>query len=848
MTSSLPAPRSIRLRALQYTFGALAILACAGLVALAFRLWLAPSDDTRAAADILLGGVLGGEAAGLVLLILLSDRWMSRPLSHLADRLQALAADDVRRITDAIASLSNGDLTVEVQPAEQAESADVLDIWNPLVEPVQSIAQQMQECARSIQIITEPPCRRLFYLGADPFQEGYTAGEQLGRATGGHGEIALLTGSIDSIELNLRRKGFEMALRDRFPATRIATVQETHFQPETAHTLALAILRDYPLLTGIYSIDGESAAGVSRALGEQDFTGQVHSASHDLIASNLRCMPEGTLSVVVGQDLYSLGHNAVIQMFNHLVEGWIPDTPRLITSLETVTATNYGEFWDEQTGVKYESMAALRMIFPGRRQAPHSLRIAFLYVGGSPIWDPIHAGAQAAAEEIQPMGGVVEFILPDQGARGKPLSVRESYQRALERLAGERCHAILTPVFDRDLIPTINRIVEGGTPVGTVLSEPSSLRATLSVLRKRSSRLSTFSRDIISAARETSGNTSRISANILKMNGTLTNESTAVAKATDHVQQVAASVELLASRARDQAEASEIVTNAANSISVASNSANRNARTCADTATTALEVAQTGAEVVSHITGQMNRIEDSVRSSTESIREMGALSAHIGKIVVTIQDIAAQTNILALNASIEASRAGEAGRGFSVVASEVRNLAEKSASSTKEISNLIRTVQSKMALAIRSAESSLSDVVEGAGLAARSGESLIQLVDSAQKMREQTAAMLEASNSMAGNMDHLLMAIDTVSSIITSNQKLSKTVAGELHSSLSLIANIGTISEENSASLTDVSDATAKVTVQTKGVGQAASALGRTADELSSAMETFTVDISSPSP
>jgi methyl-accepting chemotaxis protein/ABC-type sugar transport system substrate-binding protein len=842
MTPDSPAPRAIRLRALQYTLSALACLAMIGLAALAYRMWFAPSGSAGSPADLVLGGALGGITAGLAILILLSDRWMSAPLSHLAERLRQLADSDVRSISRAIAALSEGDLTAPILPETETALPPSAEIWNPLVEPIQSIADQMRECAHSIHMMTEPPSSRLFYLGADPYQEGYSAGEHLGRATGGHGEIAILTGSLTSIELSLRRKGFETALRERYPGNRVAVMQETDYRPERARALGLELLRDYPLLTGIYCVDGESASGVARALGEQDFAGQVHAASHDLIEANLRCMPEGTLSVLVGQEPYSLGHNAIIHMFNHLVEGWTPDTPRLITSLEAVTAKNYGDFWEEGSGVKYESMAALRMIFPGRKPAPAALRIGFVYIDDSPIWDPIRAGAIAAGDEIKALGGTVDLLPPAKSAPGTALSVYDAYRQTLERMVGGGYNAIITPVLDRELIPVINHIVEKGIPVGTIWSEPSSLRSTLAILRGRSSRLSTFSRDIISAARETSGNTSRISTNILKMNGTLSNEATAVSKATDHVQQVAASVELLASRAREQAEASETVTNAANSISLASNSANRNARTCADTAASALDVAQNGVNVVTRITAQMNRIEESVRSSTESIREMGALSAHIGKIVVTIQDIAEQTNILALNASIEASRAGEAGRGFSVVASEVRNLAEKSATSTKEISNLIRTVQSKMAQAIKTAESSLTNVVEGASLAARSGESLNLLVDSAQKMREQTSAMLEASNSMAGNMDHLLMAIDTVSTIIASNQKLSKQVAIELHSSLGLITNIGIISEENTASLHEVSDATAKVAVQTKGVGQSAGALGRTADELASAMEAFTVD------
>ena len=149
-------------------------------------------------------------------------------------------------------------------------------------------------------------------------------------------------------------------------------------------------------------------------------------------------------------------------------------------------------------------------------------------------------------------------------------------------------------------------------------------------------------------------------------------------------------------------------------VSTAASVVAQNAMAAAGGSEEAIEAARTGSEMVVKTVEGMQKIEAAVTMAAEKITELGTQSAEIGKIVTVIDDIAAQTNLLALNAAIEAARAGEHGRGFAVVADEVRKLAERVTDATKEIANLIETVQKGVNESIKATEDGAREVAEGA--------------------------------------------------------------------------------------------------------------------------------------
>ncbi len=170
-----------------------------------------------------------------------------------------------------------------------------------------------------------------------------------------------------------------------------------------------------------------------------------------------------------------------------------------------------------------------------------------------------------------------------------------------------------------------------------------------------------------------------------------------------------------------------------------------NAERAADVARHSVEVAHKGADAVRRTIDGMNTIRETIQETSKRIKRLGESSQEIGNIVELINDIAEQTNILALNASLQSSMAGEAGRGFAVVADEVQRLAERAANATKQIEVLVRTIQTDTNEAVVSMERSTTDVVGGALLAENAGAALEEI----EQVSNQIASLVSNISSSA---------------------------------------------------------------------------------------------------
>ncbi|MEL7186053.1 MAG: methyl-accepting chemotaxis protein, partial [Pseudomonadota bacterium] len=201
----------------------------------------------------------------------------------------------------------------------------------------------------------------------------------------------------------------------------------------------------------------------------------------------------------------------------------------------------------------------------------------------------------------------------------------------------------------------------------------------------------------------------------------------------------------LAKAADTQAKEINAATESIVSMAASIEEVSGNAERSSDVARHSVEVAHKGGEAVRRTIDGMNAIRETIQETSKRIKRLGESSQEIGNIVELINDIAEQTNILALNASIQASMAGEAGRGFAVVADEVQRLAERSTNATRQIEVLVRTIQTDTNEAVISMERSTTDVVGGALLAENAGAAL----DEIEQVSNQIASLVQNISSSA---------------------------------------------------------------------------------------------------
>jgi twitching motility protein PilJ len=185
----------------------------------------------------------------------------------------------------------------------------------------------------------------------------------------------------------------------------------------------------------------------------------------------------------------------------------------------------------------------------------------------------------------------------------------------------------------------------------------------------------------------------------------------------------------------------------------------------ADVARHSLEIAAKGGETVRRTIDGMDNIRDQIQETSKRIKRLGESSQEIGNIVELIEDIADQTNILALNAAMQAAMAGEAGRGFAVVADEVQRLAERSGNATKQIEALVKTIQADTGEAVSSMESSTSEVVNGARLAEEAGASLLEIQEVSSRIASTTrniAESAEGQSKQTATINRIMEAIQEI--------------------------------------------------------------------------------------
>jgi len=252
----------------------------------------------------------------------------------------------------------------------------------------------------------------------------------------------------------------------------------------------------------------------------------------------------------------------------------------------------------------------------------------------------------------------------------------------------------------------------------------------------------------------------------------------------------------LAEASEHQAQEIAGASTAMNEMALSIDQVSANASESAQVAQRSVYIASNGAQVVNRSIEGMDTIREQIQETSKRIKRLGESSQEIGNIVSLINDIADQTNILALNAAIQASMAGEAGRGFAVVADEVQRLAERSASATKQIETLVKTIQTDTNEAVISMEQTTTEVVRGANLAKDAGIALDEIQKVSGDLANLIASISDAAKLQSASASHIAATMTVVQEITSQ----TTTATFDTARSVSELANM---SESLRESVTD---------------------------------------------
>ena len=265
----------------------------------------------------------------------------------------------------------------------------------------------------------------------------------------------------------------------------------------------------------------------------------------------------------------------------------------------------------------------------------------------------------------------------------------------------------------------------------------------------------------------------------------------------DTAVRVASSAEETQSTAKQLAEASEHqaqeiagASAAVNEMAVSIDQVSSNASESSSVAERSVSIAKKGAEVVQNTIKGMDDIREQIQETSKRIKRLGESSQEIGDIVSLINDIADQTNILSLNAAIQASMAGDAGRGFAVVADEVQRLAERSSAATKQIEALVKTIQSDTNEAVISMEHTTSEVVRGARLAQDAGVALEEIENVSTNLAELIQNISNAARQQSSSAAHISNTMNVIQEITSQTSSGTNQTAQSIGNLASMAAGL----------------------------------------------------------
>ncbi|MCH7786387.1 MAG: CHASE3 domain-containing protein, partial [Chloroflexi bacterium] len=368
------------------------------------------------------------------------------------------------------------------------------------------------------------------------------------------------------------------------------------------------------------------------------------------------------------------------------------------------------------------------------------------------------------------------------------------------------------------------------------------LRGLVGQVQNTAGNLASASGQLSNAAEQAGNATQGISTASQQLAKGAEDQNQGIEQTNNAMQQLSTAIDQIARGSQEQAAGVDQTSNMGNQVAKAIAEVAQYAQGAADGARQANQAAENGRDMVNQTIEGMGKIRSAVEQAAKQIADLGTQSDEIGKIVAVIDDIAAQTNLLALNAAIEAARAGEQGRGFAVVADEVRGLAERVTDATKEIANLVENIQKGVAESVKAVDEGTREVGEGVKLAEQAGEALTNIQTSVAGVTEQVEQISAAAEEVSASSDEMTRIIEGVSSITEQNSAATEQMAASSEEVSRAIDGIASVSEQNSASTQEVSASTEQMGAQVEEVVASSQSLAQMSEDLQEVVGSFNLN------